>query len=151
MMAQCVDRSCIPVVLLLFVIVIPQLTNAQHLARNNIISTNIETIRILSSIRNQSLLSISRSTGLFIEVLGSGLIEEVPLLWSTNNTCCDTKNSLEIISISDDGHRAIYKFNQLPDFEVIKVYFCRKTVSNRDEQWINLGNDFTVKLSSPSE
>ncbi|XP_012532156.1 metal transporter CNNM4 [Monomorium pharaonis] len=81
-----------------------------------------------------------------VEFLGAGLDRNLALRWSPSSRDCprDADNTLDAVSASSTGDRAVYGFRTVPDAaRVAVVYFCLRNDS--DEEWRNLGDRVSIK------
>lgn len=146
MMAQHVDRSGTPAALLLFVFTIFNLVYGNTFATVTVSNnSSVKSVKVLPAKEFYAREDpSSASTDFLVEVLGTGLENNVSLYWSPTSSDCDPENKLNAIWIEPGGDRAIYKFAYVPNFKVTKIYFCRRVVSRFGETWTNLGKDFTI-------
>ncbi|XP_020722508.2 unextended protein isoform X1 [Bombus terrestris] len=146
MMAQHVVCSSTPAALLLLVFVTSNLVTVNTFTKVKV-SDNLSVKSVDVLIRKKSFTgeNVSSSSGFLIEILGTGLENNVSLLWSRTIDNCDSENKLSAIWISPNGSRAIYKFDKVPNFKVTTIYFCLKIVSIFGEIWTNLGSNFTIR------
>ncbi|XP_060824579.1 unextended protein isoform X2 [Bombus pascuorum] len=146
MMAQHVVCSNTPAALLLLVFVTSNLVTVNTFTKVKV-SDNLSVKSVDVLIRKKSLTgeNVSSSSSFLIEILGTGLENNVSLLWSRTIDNCDSENKLSAIWISPNGSRAIYKFDKVPNFKVTTIYFCLKIVSIFGEIWTNLGSNFTIR------
>lgn len=149
MMAQHVVRSSTPAALLLLIFVTSNLANVNAFTKLKI-SNNLSVKSVDVFIKKQSYIreNVSTTSGFLIEVLGTGLENNVSLRWSHTFDNCDSENKLSAVWISPNGSRAIYKFVKVPNFKVTTIYFCLKVVG---EIWTNLGSNFTIRFPIQSE
>ncbi|XP_026301243.1 metal transporter CNNM4 isoform X2 [Apis mellifera] len=149
MMAQHVVRSSTPAALLLLIFVTSNLVNVNAFTKLKI-SNNLSVKSVDVFIKKQSYIreNVSTTSGFLIEVLGTGLENNVSLRWSHTFDNCDSENKLSAVWISPNGSRAIYKFVKVPNFKVTTIYFCLKVVG---EIWTNLGSNFTIRFPIQSE
>nr|XP_033206326.1 metal transporter CNNM4 isoform X1 [Bombus vancouverensis nearcticus] len=146
MMAQHVVCSSTPAALLLLVFVTSNLVTVNTFTKVKV-SDNLSVKSVDVLIRKKSFTgeNVSSSSSFLIEILGTGLENNVSLLWSRTIDNCDSENKLSAIWISPNGSRAIYKFDKVPNFKVTTIYFCLKIVSIFGEIWTNLGSNFTIR------
>ncbi|XP_076759804.1 metal transporter uex isoform X2 [Xylocopa sonorina] len=152
MMAQHVVRSSTPAALLLLVFMICNPVNSNSIRKVAISDNiNIKSVDVLTRKESNTREYVPVSPGFLLEVLGTGLENNVSLRWSPTFDSCDLENKLSTIWISPNGNRAIYKFVEVPNFKVTRIYFCLKIVTRFGETWTNLGSNFTIKSPIPSE
>ncbi|CAD1468894.1 unnamed protein product [Heterotrigona itama] len=146
MMAQHVVCSSTPTALLLLVFVTSNLVSVNTFTKVKVSDNlNVKSVNVLIKKDPVAGENVSSSSGFLIEVLGTGLENNVSLRWSRTFDNCDSKNKLSAIWISPNGSRAIYKFDKVPNFKVTTIYFCLKIVSIFGEIWTNLGSNFTIR------
>ncbi|KAK1125651.1 hypothetical protein K0M31_005209 [Melipona bicolor] len=146
MMAQHVVCSSTPAALLLLVFVTSNLVSVNTFTKVKV-SDNLNVKSVNVFIKKDSVAgeNVSSSSGFLIEVLGTGLENNISLRWSRTLDNCESQNKLSAIWISPNGSRAIYKFDKVPNFKVTTIYFCLKIVSTFGEIWTNLGSNFTIR------
>ncbi|KOX79812.1 Metal transporter CNNM2 [Melipona quadrifasciata] len=145
-MAQHVVCLSTPAALLLLVFVTSNLVIVNTFTKVKV-SDNLNVKSVNVFIKKDSVAgeNVSSNSGFLIEVLGTGLENNVSLRWSRTLDNCESKNKLSAIWISPNGSRAIYKFDKIPNFKVTTIYFCLKIVSTFGEIWTNLGSNFTIR------
>ncbi|OAD52039.1 Metal transporter CNNM2 [Eufriesea mexicana] len=103
-MAQHVVYSSTPAALLLLVFVISNLISIDAFTKVKL-SDNLSVKSVDVLIRKQSYIpeNVSTSSGFLIEVLGTGLENNVSLRWSRTFDNCDSENKLSAVWISPNG------------------------------------------------
>ncbi|CAK9794691.1 Unextended protein [Anthophora plagiata] len=152
MMAQHVVCLSIPAAFLLLVFIQSNFINGDAFKKVKVTDNlNVKSVDVLITKQSHTRENASVSSSFLIEVLGTGLENNVSLRWSPTFDNCDPKNQLSAIWIAPDGGRAIYKFVEVPNFKVTTIYFCLRIVSRFGETWTNLGSSFTIRTPIPSK
>ncbi|XP_023288042.1 metal transporter CNNM4 isoform X2 [Orussus abietinus] len=149
MMAQRVGCSRVPVILLLRFAFI-------HLAGGNVLTRTDNSIQpnvSSASLTSQESLPLDAEfpviTGFLVELVGTGLDDDLALRWSLTERECDEKKPLRGIWRTEKGDRAVYEFSTNYSPEITDIYLCFKTISPKTgERWINLGIKFALNLTN---
>lgn len=144
-MAQYVVRSSTPAAFLLLVFMIFSLVNGNVFTRTiTSDALSVKSVNVLIANEYHKRENVSVGSDFLVEILGSGLENNVSLRWSPTHDDCSPNNELNTIWIAPNGSRAIYQFVHAPNFKVTTIYFCLRVVSRFGETWTNLGSNYTI-------
>ncbi|KOC59188.1 Metal transporter CNNM2 [Habropoda laboriosa] len=109
-MAQHVVCLSIPAALLLLVFLQSNFINGNAFKKLKVTDNlNVKSVDAVITKLSHTRENVSISSSFLVEVLGTGLENNVSLRWSPTFDNCDPKNKLSAIWIASNGSRAIYK------------------------------------------